>query len=55
MHHLPNNGIPSAASIPPTSNKSTTRLDNSPRQPEMFEENIPHGTSNLTMKKKVIR
>jgi hypothetical protein len=26
-----------------------------PRQPETFKENIPHGTSNLPMKKKVIR
>jgi hypothetical protein len=33
--------------------KSTIHLDD-PRQPKLNEENIPNGTSNLTMKQKMV-
>jgi hypothetical protein len=54
MHHLLNNNTLSVACSPPTSKQIDYPSRHNPRQPESIEENIPYGTSNLTMKEKMV-
>jgi hypothetical protein len=53
-HHFTNNGNPIVVGSPPTSQPINYSSRHNSRQPESFEEDIPNGTSNLTIKKKMV-
>jgi hypothetical protein len=54
MQHLPYNSTSSTAGIPPTSKQIDYSCRHNPKQHETFEKDILNGTSNLTMKKKMV-
>lgn len=53
MHHLPNNRTPRAAGGLPTSKQIDYSSRHNQRQPETSDDDVPNGTNNLKMKKKV--
>jgi hypothetical protein len=53
-HHFPNSSTLRVAGGPPTSKQIDYSSRHNPRQPKLFEENVPNGTLILKIKKKMV-